>query len=600
MSALTNLRESLSIALKRFPGVVLSCIGVALAVTYAIHNTQTTGAVNLAQRMAMASALGVPLCFALRILRECNPTRIGPWLEWTPLPVIAFAYWTLPASGFDSPGSIILRWLLALAGLHFAVAAGAFIFQSSENRFWQFNRKIFLQFCGAALYCVILTAGMELALLSADKLFNLGLRHAYKDLFCFMAFLVHPLFFLTGVPGDAKALDSETTYPRALKSFTQFVLAPLAAVFTAILYVYAAKICVNRSWPQGWVALPVLILSAVGILATLLLHPLFSNHEERWARWFKTNFPRLLAPLSVLLLLALRERINSYGITEERYLGCVAGLWILTWSIGYSIRPEAGIRWIPASLLVLSATSAFGPWSAVTLSRKNQTERLQSLIDTLGLRPTSGGGDSQKKHPIPSKDYTNLKKTMEYLSERHGAQALKPMFPQVFTNKEDDKRRTSAWNTSNTIMNALNVVNAAYYSRSKYLKFRLAETEAISVEGFSTIVSFPEISLFSGSVPKRSAKITKGGLSLHYAPEELRLGFSDSSPALPVPLSELFQSLSKKSNSDLKCGDLQADWRQEGREFRILFTQLDLVSEGVADPTIHSCSFVILEKSTSR
>jgi len=365
-------------------------------------------------------------------------------------------------------------------------------------------------------------------------------------------------------------------------------------VFTAILYVYAAKICVNRAWPQGWVALPVLILSAVGILSALLLHPLFSDPEERWARWFKTHFPRLLAPLAVLLLLALRERINSYGVTEERYLGCVAGLWILAWSLGYAIRPSAGIRWIPASLLVLCAASAFGPWSASTLSGKNQTERLKNIMDTLGLRPASGAGDSETKHTLLSKDYTNLRKTIQYLSERHGAKALQPLFPEVFADNQSDKPRYSWWNTTNTtnaIMNALNVMDAGT-SRNNYVHLELSKAEGIGVEGFSKVVIFPEVR----SVPKKSAKMTKGGLHIHYAQEELRMGFSDASPGLQVPLSELFQSLPKKSTSDLKCGDLQADWKQEGREFRIVFTSLDLVSEGASAPSIRSCSLVILEK----
>jgi hypothetical protein len=591
VSALSNFRESLSLALKRFPGVVLSCLGVALALTYAIHKPQAAGALGFTQRLAMAAALGVPLCFALRILRECNKPRIGAWIEWTPLPAIAFAYWALPASGFDSPGSVTLRWLLTLAGLHFAVAVGAFISQSSENRFWQFNWRIFLQFCTASFYGAVLTAGMELALLSADKLFNLELRHAYQDLFNFMAFLVHPLFFLTGVPRHVEALENETTYPRALKSFTQFVLAPLAAVFTAILYVYAAKICVHRSWPQGWVALPVLSLSAVGVLATLLLHPLFSDQDERWARWFKTYFPRLLAPLAVLLLLALRERINAYGVTEERYLGCLAGFWILLWSLGYSIKPGAGIRWIPASLLVLCAASAFGPWSASALSLNDQTERLRGILDTLNLHPTPGAKDFEKKHPLPSKDYTNLRKTIQYLAERHGAQTLHPLFPGVFTDNENDKGRPSSWNTTNTAMNALGVIDAGS-SSFNYLHFELAKSEGISVEGFSKIVIFPEVK----SVPKILSKMTKGGLCVHYAQEELRLGFSDSSPSLRIPLSELLQSLPKASNPDLKCGDLQADWQQEGRQFRILFTSLDLTYSGTASPSIRGCSFVVLEK----
>jgi len=233
----------------------------------------------------------------------------------------------------------------------------------------------------------------------------------------------------------------------------------------------------------------------------------------------------------------------------------------------------------------LCAASAFGPWSAATVSRKNQTERLNGLIDTLGLRPTSSRDDSKKEHTLTSKDYTNLHKTIQYLSERHGAQALQPIFPEVFTNNQDDKGRTSSWNIANTILKTHGVVIAG---NSRYFHFELAQKEGISIDGFSKLVIFENI--------RNSEKKWKGGLSIHHAQKELRMGFSNSSPGQQVPLSELLQSLAKKSEGDLKADDLQADWQQEGRQFRIIFTSLNLLFEEMTAPSISSCSFVILEK----
>ncbi|MGH7936186.1 MAG: DUF4153 domain-containing protein, partial [Chthoniobacterales bacterium] len=89
--------------------------------------------------------------------------------------------------------------------------------------------------------------GFELALLSADKLFELHLDKVYADLFFLMAGCFHPAFFVAGVPRDFAALETGTDYPRGLKAFTQFARAPLVAVYTAIPYAYALKILLQRS-----------------------------------------------------------------------------------------------------------------------------------------------------------------------------------------------------------------------------------------------------------------------------------------------------------------------------------------------------------------
>ena len=67
-------------------------------------------------------------------------------------------------------------------------------------------------------------------MVSADKLFQLKLDKEYGDLFFLMVGLFQPTFFLAGVPRDFAALDLDIDYPRGLKAFTQFALAPLVAV----------------------------------------------------------------------------------------------------------------------------------------------------------------------------------------------------------------------------------------------------------------------------------------------------------------------------------------------------------------------------------
>jgi hypothetical protein len=364
----------------------------------------------------------------LRIVRE----RIA---KFTPCPieivglfVLAGWFLTQPLSPLRLPGIIWIQWLLLLAALHCFAAVCAHFSPSESLGFWQFNRRLFVGFCLATLYTVVLTAGLELALLSADKLFQLKLGDEYGDLFLLMVGLFQPTFFLAGVPRDFAALDVETDYPRGLKAFTQFALAPLVAVYTAILYAYALKIVVIRSWPHGWVALPVLLLSGIGIFAFLLLAPLRSRPEENWARWFTTNFPRALAPLAVLLLISVQIRAREYGITEARYIGIVAALWIFAWAMVFILRRNAGIRWIPSSLAIIAVLCALRPWNAGEISKMSHLKRLKSMLQTHGIWKDGHAQAPSQTVELSKAEETSLRSTINYLVGTHGGATIKRIF----------------------------------------------------------------------------------------------------------------------------------------------------------------------------
>lgn len=322
-------RAGVMAAFGRFPYAILcGVIGAGCAIV-GIHRSGNHAVTGQCERLAMTVALGLPLFFSLRILREREP-RWTRWpLELIGIPLLAWWFFAHSAYPSNEPGIVFMRWGLLLAALHFFAAISPYLRGAEDPGFWQFNRRLFQRFCLATLYTAVLTAGFELALLSADKLFELHLDRAYGDLWFFMIGCFHPTFFLAGVPRDFAQLAADTEHPRGLKAFTQFALAPLVLVYGLILYAYAFKIILLRTWPHGWVALPVLILSGVGIFAALLLHPLRRDASEKWAVWFGRVFPPALGPLAALLLLSVRVRISDYGVTEERYAGVVASLWIV-------------------------------------------------------------------------------------------------------------------------------------------------------------------------------------------------------------------------------------------------------------------------------
>jgi hypothetical protein len=469
--------------------------------------------------------------------------------------------------------------MLILGSLHFSAAVSAHT-SKNEDGFWQFNRRLFQGFCVAALHTGVLIFGLELALLSASKLFGFRFEKAYADLFVFISGCVHPIFFLKSVPSDFQALRSDTEHPRGLKAFTQFALAPLVAVFTLILYAYGAKISLSRHWPQGWVAFPVLLVSGFGILSFLLLHPLRERNEEKWACWFCRWFPRALAPLSILLLLALRERIEAYGFTEERYLGLSAGGCILLWALVTSLNRRAGIRWLPIVLGAVVLLSALGPWSAGQVSLKSQMTRIENLMAKHGLLVERKVTIPEERLKLPQKEFSELKDTLNYISGRHGAGPLRPFLSQAIADKEQTR-----WMLTESIIKHLRIYGDSYNSNSDEI-FELDHNVAIPIEGFSRASAVVDLQSFSHAV--RSGK-----LWLKIDKTSLNASEEEKGPYEEIPLEPLYAALKK---SPAPPDQMSFDWEYNGHTYRLVFIKLRLVRSGDGPSGLSYCSLLILEK----
>ena len=241
----------MSAAFARFALAILcGAVGAGCGIV-ASHCHKDDAIVGQCARLGMTVTLGLPLFFFLRILRECEWRGARYPLELLGVVLLAGWFFTHSALPADEPGIVFFRWIFLLAALHLFAALAPYTSRNEGSGFWQYNRRVFLRFCLATLYTVVLVGGLELALLSADKLFELNLDRTYGDLFLLTVGCFHPTFFLAGVPRDFAALETEGHHPRGLKAFTPFALSPLVLVYGAILYAYALKILFQRDWPHG-------------------------------------------------------------------------------------------------------------------------------------------------------------------------------------------------------------------------------------------------------------------------------------------------------------------------------------------------------------
>src|SRR5436190_7908526 len=143
-------------AFSRFPWNILCGLTGAVCLMVLIHTDHNPWLEGQCARLAMAAALGMPLFFSLRMLRERTPS-LNRWpIEI--LGIVLLALWIIaqPAQPSDAPGIVWIRWLLLLAALHFVAAVSPYLSRARQLGFWQFNRRLFLRFCLATLYTVVL------------------------------------------------------------------------------------------------------------------------------------------------------------------------------------------------------------------------------------------------------------------------------------------------------------------------------------------------------------------------------------------------------------------------------------------------------------
>src|SRR5690606_16068267 len=99
-----------------------------------------------------------------------------------------------------------------------------------------------------------------------------------------------------------------------------------------------------------------------------------------WMHQFSKLFFWLMAPLLVLLFVAIWVRVSEYGLTEMRYFIILMALWLTGITLYFILHRTPSIQIIPITLFAMVLLSTYGPQSAASLSKASQQSRLQRFI----------------------------------------------------------------------------------------------------------------------------------------------------------------------------------------------------------------------------
>ena len=344
------------------------------------YNSQDQSFVYL--KFAWVASLGISVMFAIKMLSQ----RIGKEiiLQLFGLVFLVFFYFLLPLKEKEFTEVYAFLLIPTFILSHLLVSFIAFVRKDQELNFWQFNKNLFINIFLTAVFTGVLTGGIMLAILAVDQLFDFNFKgRCYSYTFSFLSIFGSSFIFLLFNEKGLSYLEKNGDYPVILKFFTQFILVPLLLIYAVILYFYSAKILINWELPRGWVSYLILAYSVVGILAILLVHPLKGDSTKSWVRIFSNVFYYTLAPLIILLFVAIFTRILEYGYTEPRYFVLIIALWLTTVVLYFIFIRRQTIKFVPVSLFVFGLFSLTFPYiNAFSVAKRSQkSELVKSLSD---------------------------------------------------------------------------------------------------------------------------------------------------------------------------------------------------------------------------
>lgn len=254
-----------------------------------------------------------------------------------------------------------------------------------------YNRIVYLlfQLAGAGIFSVVLGGGIMLAILAVETLFSISIINERYPTIRLLAFgIVGAISFIEGVAsGLPEAVDTKKQKRKALLAL---ILSILLAVFGLILYIYLWKILFTGMRPSNEVSFRGFFFAGLVIIASVVLLPeldLYTPQTQRLRqRWYA-----LLLPICVMIAIALRQRVDQYGITEKRYLAIAGLIRLAGISLYMILRKNARLYTLFSSFAVVIIIAGFArPINAASVSYRSQLHRLTSFLSANDLLSEDG------------------------------------------------------------------------------------------------------------------------------------------------------------------------------------------------------------------
>ena len=370
----------LSAAASRFPVAVL--IAGLLTFYRLNHDLARDVDARIIGALAASFLWAVSVDFYVESGARSLATRVVLWIAGIfGIALLFYFFWDIWLSPY-----LLFGALLILVGL-----SGHLALRESNATFWLFNHRLWLGALLALVGAGLFAAGLVAIIETIKLLFGLSPpAHAQEHIISISLCFVGPVSFLAFAPrsfDDPITAREESDFTmRAAAALVKFVLVPLLLVYTAILYAYAVKIAFAWELPKGTLGGMVVGYLLVGA-ATLWSAIRAARPAEPLVRFFWRYWVCAHgASGGAAVHRRVGRRIADYGVTEQRYLMVLIGVWALVLAILRLVRgANFDLRLVPGVLALLMFAASVGPGGAIGLSVMSQKQQLASLLTGTGI-----------------------------------------------------------------------------------------------------------------------------------------------------------------------------------------------------------------------
>ena len=213
-----------------------------------------------------------------------------------------------------------------------------------------------------------------------------------------------------------------------LDVLSNYILTPALLIYTAILYLYFAKIAIGWSLPKGGIAYLVFgyTITALVVQASQTLL------QRRRYDWYYRRFGPIALPTLAMFWIGVLYRVHQYGFTEARaYLVVCGAVMTLTVLMQFDRRTARYLYATVTGAALLALFTYVPGMTAADIGVRSQSVRADRLIDRLELADPTGRltlarlthADSTQK-----KDLRNLYESLEYLRDERGEEYLRARY----------------------------------------------------------------------------------------------------------------------------------------------------------------------------
>lgn len=424
-AVVTNILDSAVPTLKRF----WVSVGFSVAATtFAImlSSPEPFSPIKTLTRLMLASLLGVIVSWCAILIWEgkrSNSELTGNLIALpTSLLISTGIYIMLRETNFVTSSRY------AVIVMFFALMFFVLPYTYRKDTLEMYFAKLFSHAVISVLFAAILYIGISGITFTISALFTIKMSYTvYLHIWLVMAGTVAPFLFMAGIPAKTNLIDVDD-YPKTLKNLILYIITPLLATYTLILYAYFGKIIITRQWPVGLVSHLVLWYSLVSTAVLYFTKPLAA--KNKWAEAFNKYFIKAVIPLLLMMFASMGIRIKAYGITENRYYVLVLGLWVLGSMLYLNISKSKRSTVLPASLAVVIILSMYGPWSSFSVSKWSQNQRLENISAEYDM--IENGNIKKSTAQIAKEDQREIAEILFYFENYHSFSDIN-LLPDDFT-----------------------------------------------------------------------------------------------------------------------------------------------------------------------